>query len=74
VLLAQQHGLEDHAARVFSALVTWPLRLRRLAEAESCLEDGLEYCRERGLDTWRLYLLARRARDGARLSRAVGRR
>jgi len=60
--LAQRHGLEDHAARVFNSLVMWPLRLRRLAEAEGYLEDGLEYCRERGLDTWRLYLLAGRAR------------
>ena len=31
-------------------------------EAERHLEAGLEYCRERGLDTWRLYLLAGRAR------------
>ena len=40
----------------------WPLRFRELVEAERYLEDGLEYCRERGLDTWRLYLLAGRAR------------
>jgi len=60
--LAQQHGLEDHAGRVFNSLVMWPLRFRRLVEAERYLEDGLEYCRERGLDTWRLYLLAGRAR------------
>jgi DNA-binding CsgD family transcriptional regulator len=60
--VAQRHGLEDHAGRVFNTLVMWPLRLRRLAEAERYLEDGLEYCRERGLDIWRLYLLAGRAR------------
>ncbi len=60
--LAQQHNLEDHAARAFNSLVMWPLRLRELAEAGRYLEDGLEYCRERGLDTWRLYLLAGRAR------------
>jgi tetratricopeptide (TPR) repeat protein len=60
--LAPQRGLEDHAGRVFNSLVMWPLRFRRLVEAERYLEDGLEYCRERGLDTWRLYLLAGRAR------------
>ena len=60
--LAQQHGLEDHAGRVFNGLVMWPLRFRELVEAERYLEDGSEYCRERGLDTWRLYLLAGRAR------------
>jgi DNA-binding CsgD family transcriptional regulator len=60
--LAQQHGLEDHAARIFNSLVMWPLRLRRLRDAERYLATGLEYCSERGLDTWRLYLLAGRAR------------
>jgi DNA-binding CsgD family transcriptional regulator/tetratricopeptide (TPR) repeat protein len=60
--LAQQNGLEDHAARIFNSLVMWPLRLRRFADAERYLAPGLQYCAERGLDTWRLYLLASRAR------------
>ena len=60
--LAQQHHLEDHAGRIFNALTMRllttmrPMRRRRLSECESQLAAGLEYCRERGLDTWRLYL------------------
>ena len=60
--LAQQHHLEDHAGRIFNALTMRllttmrPMRRRRLSECESQLAAGLAYCRERGLDTWRLYL------------------
>ena len=60
--LAQSHGLEDYAGRVFPSTVFCALGWRRFALADAYLERGLEYCRERGLDTWRLYLLACRAR------------
>jgi tetratricopeptide (TPR) repeat protein len=60
--LAQEHGLEDYAGRTFLNVVVWALRCRELDLADAYLEPGLQYCRERGLDTWRLYLLACRAR------------
>ena len=60
--LAQRHGLEEHAGRVFSNLVVWPVRHRMFAVASTYLEAGLNYSSKRGLDTWRLYLLACRAR------------
>jgi DNA-binding CsgD family transcriptional regulator len=60
--LAQQHNLEEHAGRAFVSLVLWPTRHRMFALATGYLEAALEYCSERGLDTWRLYLLASRAR------------
>ena len=60
--LAQRHGLEEHAGRVFSNLVVWPVRHRMFALASTYLEAGLKYSSKRGLDTWRLYLLACRAR------------
>jgi DNA-binding CsgD family transcriptional regulator/tetratricopeptide (TPR) repeat protein len=60
--LAQRHGLEEYAGRVFANLVLWPLRHRMFALAETYLEAGLQYCGDHGLDTWRLYLLACRAR------------
>lgn len=60
--LAKQHGLEDYAGRAVFHLVLCPLRYRRFALAGGYLADALEYCSERGLDTWRLYLLAARAR------------
>ena len=60
--LARRNGFEEHAGRAFLSLVLWPLRHRMLAVADRYLLAGLEYCVERGLDTWRLYLLACRAR------------
>ncbi|HYB26101.1 MAG TPA: AAA family ATPase [Solirubrobacteraceae bacterium] len=60
--LAREHGLEEHTGRISANLVWWPGRQRMLAVAARHLEAGLEYCGERGLDTWRLYLLAARAR------------
>ena len=59
--LAQQHGLEEHVGRIFNALTMLTLQIRQLHESERYLALGLPYCRERGLDTWRLYLLACRA-------------
>ena len=59
--LARSAGLDEHAGRVFNALVMWPIRFRRFDEIGTYLEDGLAFCEDRGLDTWRLYLLACRA-------------
>ncbi len=60
--LAQRHGQEEHAALTFSRLVMFPVRYRRFDIAQVHLDAGLEYCTERGLDTFRLYLLGYRAR------------
>jgi DNA-binding CsgD family transcriptional regulator/tetratricopeptide (TPR) repeat protein len=60
--LAQRHGLEAHAALTFNRLVMFPIRYRRFDIAQAHLETGLEYCTQRGLDTFRLYLLGARAR------------
>ncbi len=60
--LARTHDLADYAGRAFPSIVLSALRRRKLDLAEEYLEPGLEYCRERGLDTWRLFLLAWRAR------------
>ena len=62
--LARSTGLDEHAGRVFNALVMWPIRLRRFDEIGPYLEDGIAFCEQRGLDTWRLYLLASRATLG----------
>ena len=59
--LARSSGLDEHAGRAFNGLVMWPIRMRQFDEIGSYLEDGLEFCEQRGLDTWRLYLLACRA-------------
>jgi DNA-binding CsgD family transcriptional regulator len=60
--VAHRAGLEDHTGRAFLNLVWWPIRNRDYALVRRYLEPGLEYCTERGLDLWRLFLLACRAR------------
>ncbi len=60
--LAQRHGHEEHAALTFNRLVMFPVRHRRFDIAQVHLDAGLAYCTERGLDTFRLYLLGCRAR------------
>jgi DNA-binding CsgD family transcriptional regulator len=59
--LARQHNLEDYAGRAFFTIVRCAIHERRLGLADEHLEPGLRYCSERGLDTWRLYLVAARA-------------
>jgi DNA-binding CsgD family transcriptional regulator/tetratricopeptide (TPR) repeat protein len=60
--LAQEHGLEELAGRAFLQCVLLPLRHRRFERAAEYLRTEIEYCTERGLDTWRLYLIASSAR------------
>ena len=60
--LSQRHGFEEQAGRAFTGLALWPLRHRMFELAARYISEGLAYCSERGLDTWRLYLLACRAR------------
>jgi DNA-binding CsgD family transcriptional regulator len=67
--LAQRHGLEEYAGRAFLQLVVCPMRHRMFELAGEYLEGGLAYCEDRGLDTWRLYLLACRARRELDLGR-----
>lgn len=61
--LALDAGLEEHAGRGFVALTWWWARGRSFAAADEYFERGMEYCTERGLDLWRHFLLAYRARS-----------
>jgi DNA-binding CsgD family transcriptional regulator len=60
--LAQRHGLEEYCGRGFQLLARSSARLRLFEVAGDYAQAGLEYCRQHDLDTWRLYLLACRAR------------
>ena len=60
--LALEADLEDYAGRAFFSIVFAAMRQRRFDLADAYLGPGLDYCHERGLDTWRLYLLGCRAR------------
>jgi DNA-binding CsgD family transcriptional regulator/tetratricopeptide (TPR) repeat protein len=59
--VAKRAGLDEHAGRAYVALTWWAIRFRSYAIADRYLDEGLEYCSERGLDLWCMYLLAYRA-------------
>jgi DNA-binding CsgD family transcriptional regulator len=61
--LALETGLEEHAGRAFVSLTWWWARGRTFTPADEYFDRGLEYCTERGLDLWRHFLLAYRARS-----------
>ena len=61
--LAHQAGLEEHVGRAFVHLAWAAVRQRSHALANGYLESGLQYCSERGLELYRLYLLGYRARS-----------
>jgi DNA-binding CsgD family transcriptional regulator/tetratricopeptide (TPR) repeat protein len=63
VELAREAGLEEHAGRAFVGLTWWSPRGRSYAAADRYFEPALEFCTERGLDLWRSFLLAYRARS-----------
>jgi DNA-binding CsgD family transcriptional regulator/tetratricopeptide (TPR) repeat protein len=60
--VAREAELDEHAGRALLNLVWWPLRQRDYDLATRQLGRGLEYCEERGLDLWRLFLVACRSR------------
>ncbi len=60
--LALEHGFEEHAGRAYVNLTWWSSRRRTYADADRYFDSGLAYCEERGLDLWKSYLLAYRAR------------
>lgn len=61
--LAQAAGLEEHVGRAFVGLSGWLPRRPLQPETDRWLTEGLEYCTQRGLDLWRHFLLAQRARS-----------
>ncbi|HYU62535.1 MAG TPA: AAA family ATPase [Verrucomicrobiae bacterium] len=60
--VAQESGLDEHAGRVLVALTWWSPRFKSYALADRFYEAGLDFSIERGLDLWRHYMLAYRAR------------
>ncbi|HEX8035588.1 MAG TPA: AAA family ATPase [Ktedonobacterales bacterium] len=60
--IALERGFEEHAARAFTNLGSGAVKLRQYARASRYLDDGISYCAERDLDSWRLYMAGWRAR------------
>jgi tetratricopeptide (TPR) repeat protein len=72
--LGELEDLNDHVGRAYIHLVWTGTRLRTFGLADRYIERGLAYLGERGLDLWRFYLLAFRARielDRGQWSEAV---
>jgi DNA-binding CsgD family transcriptional regulator/tetratricopeptide (TPR) repeat protein len=59
--LGERAGLEEHVGRAYINLA-WAITRTRTYALTDRLAAGIEYCTERGLDLWVLYLLAYRAR------------
>jgi predicted ATPase len=59
---AQQAGIDEHVARAYVLLAGATLAAGRQSVASEYLADGIDYCSARGLELFRLYLLASRAR------------
>jgi ATP/maltotriose-dependent transcriptional regulator MalT len=60
--LALAHGLEEHVARAYTNLAWQAFEQRQYPLAARYLDEGIRYCTEHDLDTWRLYLLVAQAR------------
>jgi len=60
--LALDRGFEEHAARAYTNLASNAIALKRYTDAGAYLDRGIAYCEAHDLDSWRLYMLAYRAR------------
>jgi len=63
--LALAGEFHEHAARAYTNLSSSPIERRDYDEARRWLQPGINYCAERDLDSWKLYMLAWRARLSA---------
>jgi DNA-binding CsgD family transcriptional regulator len=59
--LALRNGLEEHAARALTNLSYQAVEVRRFEDAERFLAQGIAYCSDRGLDSWKFYMQGCRA-------------
>lgn len=59
--LARDTGLDEHAGRAFIHF-GWVLARNRAYELDDRLDAGIDFCFDRGLDLWGLYVLTYRAR------------
>jgi len=66
---ATSAGLTEHVVRAFANLASVAVSHRRYDIADPHLADGLAFAADQGLDAWRWYLLALRARAALDRSR-----
>ena len=61
--LAADAGLEEHVARAHTNLAVGAIETREYALADRHLAAGIEYTRERDLDSWLVYMTGWKARS-----------
>ena len=59
--LAKAEGMEEHVARALNNIAEITVSIHDFGQAERWLAEGLAYCTQRDLDSWRVSLLAVRA-------------
>lgn len=59
--IALTHAFEEHAARAYTNLASSAVSFRDYAQATRYLDEGIAYCIEHDLDSWRLYMTGWRA-------------
>ena len=60
--LSLDRGYQEHAARAYTNLSTLSIWMRDYARAEKFVDAALEYCHERDMVSWQIYITAWRAR------------
>jgi DNA-binding CsgD family transcriptional regulator/tetratricopeptide (TPR) repeat protein len=60
--IALAGDFQEHAARAYTNLASMSVSLRDYGRAARYLDNGIAYCDDRDLDSWRLYMLSWRAR------------
>jgi DNA-binding CsgD family transcriptional regulator len=61
--LSLEHDLEEHVARAHTNIASTSLDLAEYALADAHLTAGIEYCRDRDLDSWLFYMTGHQARS-----------
>ena len=61
--IALRHSLAEHAARAYTNLGSTLVKMHRYPDAARRLREGLQFCRDRDVDTWRVYMTGWLARE-----------
>jgi predicted ATPase/DNA-binding CsgD family transcriptional regulator len=60
--ISLSRAFEEHAARAYTNLATSCIRMRYYTDATRYLNNGIQYCVDRDLDSWNMYMSGWRAR------------
>src|SRR5215813_9796941 len=60
--IALKNSYHEHAARAYTNLCSNSIIIKDYAMGKMMIDEGIRYCEERDLDSWKTYLLVCRAR------------